>query len=130
MWNQLDLAWAAGFFDGEGHIGCILYKGMRQYPRMQISLTQKDGRPLDRWYKIFPVGNFHTRPGGITDLNIGNFENVQAIMCALWNYLSEPKKEDYVRASLKFRQHHKYVWQYKYRGTKQRMFPVDRKRLA
>jgi hypothetical protein len=122
-WEPTDLSWAAGFFDGEGSVGCIL---SHNRPSIRIHISQKDTRVLDKWHRIFPVGSFHCRQNGngrgITDIAIGNFENVQAIMCAMWPWLGERKKEDYTRAMKKYLKHHKYTWQYRYRGTKQKMF--------
>ena len=54
--NKVDVAWAAGFFDGEGHIA--------MNARCPILIvTQKDRLPLDRFLSIFGLGKitFYSR---------------------------------------------------------------------
>lgn len=60
--NETELAWAAGFFDGEGWSSkCSVSQrsGWRgHYPR--LGLTQKDPRPLERFHRaIGGLGSIH-----------------------------------------------------------------------
>jgi hypothetical protein len=53
--SPTELAWAAGFFDGDGYIG--LATGL------QVELTQKFRLPLDHFQKLFENGVFyHSHP--------------------------------------------------------------------
>lgn len=51
---QTDVAWAAGFFDGEGYVGLV--KGNGSYRRLQASVAQVDKRPLDKFLSAVGVG--------------------------------------------------------------------------
>ena len=137
MWKHTDLAWAAGFFDGEGSVGIVKqYRNERVIPRIQLHISQKDTRVLDKWYRIFPTGNFCVRETGngrgITDLNIAVFEPIQAIFCAMWPYLGDKKKEDFIRTSKIYIEYQLNKPQkYRYRKSKDcKIFPVDAKLLA
>lgn len=52
--KQTDIAWAAGFFDGEG---CIQLQGKCA----TLAIAQKDGEPLARFQKIFGMGKISYR---------------------------------------------------------------------
>jgi hypothetical protein len=56
--SQEELAWAAGFFDGEGHVGCHKHGSSKQqtYYRMSLSIAQSDRRVLDRFQKAVDCG--------------------------------------------------------------------------
>ena len=98
MFNTHELAWAAGFFDGEG---CTTFplksKDGRCYPVLIVG--QKDLRPLFRFQKA--LGNIGTiyKPmrNGISQWRCANFEAVQHVICCLWKFLSEPKREQAIR---------------------------------
>lgn len=63
MTTDLDIAWAAGFFDGEGSISIRFGKmGVsREYGRRTYTLflraSQVDRAPLDKFVRIFECGN-------------------------------------------------------------------------
>jgi len=46
--NTHELAWAAGFFDGEGYIGNA-YAGRNRYLNLALQIGQKDRQVLDRF---------------------------------------------------------------------------------
>lgn len=52
MANDLDLAWAAGFFDGEGSIGIYKRHHAPTSFALTVSLSQVDPRPLRRFAAI------------------------------------------------------------------------------
>jgi hypothetical protein len=105
---QTELAWAAGFFDGEGTITAFIDKAGKNYKYSVIKLQvrQVDKRPLERFIKAVGIKNNwiygpYTRPGvgqRIYTIQFATFERVQACVAILWKYLSEPKKEQYKRA--------------------------------
>lgn len=53
--NELDIAWTAGFVDGEGHIKFFTAKsGVKAgYSRFVLDVSQVDRRPLDELARIF-----------------------------------------------------------------------------
>ena len=58
MSKETDLAWAAGFIDGEGCI--ILYQGKPTYV-LKLTVTNTDLRSLERLKEIFGVGTISIR---------------------------------------------------------------------
>ena len=59
-----DIAWAAGFFEGEGHVNVQL-RGNKSY--LAITIAQVDRRPLDKFMELFggrvngPYGPYTTQ---------------------------------------------------------------------
>jgi len=96
---QTELAWAAGFFDGEGscHISKDNKKDGRKYKYLIVSLTQNNIQPLERFQKaVLGLGNIngpHTKGGSWTyKLAFNNFEDAQAVVGFIWKFLSPPKR--------------------------------------
>lgn len=50
------IAWAAGFFDGEGSVRIMKAEHKTGYRRLCISIAQVDRRPLDYFRNTFGVG--------------------------------------------------------------------------
>lgn len=113
MKNEIELAWAAGFFDGEGCI-CIKREG-RYYRIIRLSICQTDKTPLIRFRNIFNFGKIVLvnikSPGKIITAN-GNirervlkpkwlldYYGARAIKTihTIYPYLSKPKQEQYQR---------------------------------
>lgn len=95
--NHIELAWAAGFFDGEG---CVSGRGNRK-GLPQIAITQHESPDcllrfkkavLNRGRVYGPRWDKRGR-GPIYVYNASTFENAQFIVALLWKYLSEPKRE-------------------------------------
>jgi hypothetical protein len=62
MYAETDLAWAAGFIDGEG---CIrITAGDRGGMNVGLTITQKSRIPLDHFVSIFG-GNVQQRTGNM-----------------------------------------------------------------
>lgn len=100
-----ELAWAAGFFDGEGMIRA--YAGHKNTaPALMVRISQVDRRPLDRLHaaisglgKIYgPKAPQSPRSSPYYTLSFTTFEAAQAAVAMLWPFLSPPKKEDAARA--------------------------------
>ncbi len=105
-WIQTELAWAAGFYDGEGCMTLHTSKGGKTHGSNQwmypnIHLGQVDKRPLVRFVnalgfgKLYGPYNHGRNPHAQSryDLFFRTFEEVQQVIACLWPYLSEPKKE-------------------------------------
>jgi len=99
MGSDVDLAWAAGFFDGEGSVSVHRDRRPGRAVVVHLDIEQVDPRPLVRFRAA--VG----RPGAITlrparapnrraihRVYMGHSEAI-ATLQALWPYLSEPKRE-------------------------------------
>jgi hypothetical protein len=94
-----ELAWAAGFFDGEGS---VMWRGQKR-PELSMTVTQADRRPLERFHKAIgclgtirgPYRTYYKENEGKPVWVIGThgFADTQAAMALLWKWLSEPKRE-------------------------------------
>ena len=101
-----ELAWAAGFFDGEGSVGTYfcdrrhkMYGGKPQ-KNIIMSVSQKDIRPLLRFQEAIGFGEIRERKlvNKASEWRVQRFELVQQTCCLLWNWLSEPKREQIEQA--------------------------------
>lgn len=93
-----ELAWAAGFFDGEGTF--TVRRSSQGYRSPVFSVHQVDPRPLRRFHQaVGGLGNFYGPSPGrgrrspIYHWATGRFEHIQAAAAMLWLWLSEPKRE-------------------------------------
>lgn len=99
--KELDLAWAGGYFDGEGSAVCCINNGV-PYSRMQITLGQKDYKnkispTLLKFHKIMGVGKIYQKRKIGKEINMHQFytckfKNVQKCIKLLWKYISIQKK--------------------------------------
>ena len=99
--NREELAWAAGFFDGEGWVG-LSGRGKQ----LSIRVVQVDRRVLDRFAAALGLGrvtgprtrrNPKWRPMYV--YQVGGFPITQAIMAMLWRWMSPVKREQFAKAS-------------------------------
>lgn len=112
--NREDLAWVAGFFDGEG---CVTTTERRYRktiyinPRIIIGqacdlyiLGEGFSTLLEKVQRIFPfktIIRYERIPQKSSNLLMGNLtiqscERVQAAMCMMWPWLGQPKKDQYI----------------------------------
>jgi LAGLIDADG-like domain len=100
--KQTELAWAAGFFDGEG---CFANNGTK-YGTMRVNVSQITREPLERFQKALGVeATIHFKKnGGVThpERRIYQFvvtadENVLGVVKLLWPYLCGPKRRQAIR---------------------------------
>lgn len=100
---QSELAWAAGFFDGEGSVCVRIDKRVGRTPGLQFHLEQVDVRPLLRFARAIAwKGRITQRPPrgnskAIHRLTMGHRATLATIEL-LWPYLSEPKREQFLKA--------------------------------
>jgi hypothetical protein len=92
QFDKEELAWCAGFFDGEGASSMSLntnnnHSGSNIY----VGVTQKNPLLLYRFQKA--IGGF----GGISGWTwrATNFEHIQYVMCQVWNKLGSIKRRQY-----------------------------------
>lgn len=98
--NTHELAWAAGFFDGEG---CTHFHTTQE--NFSLSIAQKDPRVLRRFQNLFPctvVRSYRSRERYYNLYRTAKFEHVQFIIAAMWKYLGDAKREQYKKELSKF----------------------------
>ena len=102
-----ELAWAAGFFDGEGYAGVERQKGTKKHHDFRylvLVVSQVEREPLERFMTAVGVGHIYGpyarkkithRP--TSRWTARNFQ-ARAAVKLLWPYLSTPKKRQIQRA--------------------------------
>src|SRR4051794_18112438 len=91
--DREELAWCAGFFDGEGHARYqnTATRGLR------ICVGQKDRVALDRFKRALSLGSVngpYGKPGRYAasyQFSVNGFEQVQAVIAVLWRKLGTVK---------------------------------------
>ncbi len=119
--NREELAWAAGFFDGEG---CTVLQRSKKHPRTYLytSLTQVNLEPLKRFHNA--VGGLGVIYGPYTHgrgrnwapihkWHTNKFEHSQAVLAMLWSFLSAPKRAQASAALREVRLSPRRHWQRK-----------------
>lgn len=87
VWPREELAWAAGFFDGEGSISA--YTDRRDgLPYIALNVAQRDRRALLRLQRLFGFGGVgKPNAKGVSYWQVYGHEKVQAVVAALWPFL-------------------------------------------
>ena len=114
MSRDTELAWAAGFFDGEGCISAskqrVRKDGTLQLS-LQMSVTQTDLRPLLRFQAALGFGEIRAR--NYSSPRLGTKQQwywsaytakAERAFLMLYGYLSDPKREQMERCRDKLRQ--------------------------
>lgn len=103
--NTHELAWAAGFFDGEGYTHATAQKrnlGPRQvYSSLRLSVSQVSPIALERFRTAVnelgsikgPYKNKNPNSQPFYVYVATSFEEVQAIVCMLWPWLGPLKRQ-------------------------------------
>lgn len=104
------MAWAAGFFDGEGYIGLQLSHGGNAQ-NVRMSVYQTSLQPIERFHKaVWGLGKL-VKPRNnksflqkktMYEWRSGRYEEVQAVVALLWSFLSEPKRQQARKAMLTY----------------------------
>lgn len=108
--DVLELAWAAGFYDGEG---CTFTSVDGGRVTMQVLITQVDRRVLDRFQaavgglgKVYgPRRRVAANQRDYFVFAAYRFEHSQAVIAMLWRFLSEQKREQALYAIGRFHAH-------------------------
>jgi hypothetical protein len=101
-----ELAWAAGFFDGEGSVSkYTTRRGDKEYTYLQMNCPQVEREVLDRFLAAVGVGvvygpygfQKYAPPGSVWKphwmWNARGFEQVQQVIATLWPWLGTVKRE-------------------------------------
>lgn len=101
MINREELAWAAGFFDGEGTTG--FYKN-GIYRRLVLAIPQNDPRPLERFHAaVQGLGYINWQRTGTNYVwQCQKFADAQAAIALLWAFWSAPKREQATVALIRY----------------------------
>lgn len=114
--SHYELAWAAGFWDGEGcmnftdNLGTLADGSRKRYRQWHAVIGQKNRRVLDRFQKAVGMGKVYgpykssiknlVKPPEETAYNyqwrVGSVNDVTALGMLLWPWLSEEKREQIV----------------------------------
>lgn len=107
--DLFELAWAAGFYDGEGSTITDINLGAGRVT-LQVTVTQVDRQVLDRFraavgglgnvYGPFDRPNPKHRP--LYTYRVNRFEHSQAVLAMLWRFLDEVKRDQAVGALRKY----------------------------
>ncbi len=92
MSKQTEIAWAAGFFDGEGTTAVIKAKG-RVHFRLSLSITQFDPDSLHRFQKAVGAGRVYGPYGRRWSYSAQKAKDVHNILDLLWPYLGNIKRD-------------------------------------
>lgn len=100
-----ELAWAAGFFDGEGHTGMRVPTG-RDYGYVVMNMAQTEREPLERFqaavgagYIYGPYGRKNHKHRPVWKWQANGWD-ARRVLAQLSEYLSRPKYEQAVTVSL------------------------------
>lgn len=99
MSDEYELAWAAGFYDGEGSAGFYSNGSSSRSMRLCASVAQKDLRPLRRFQRALGfgrIGNIAAQ-SGVSYWRVTSEPDVRRLSQLLWPHLSEPKREQFTR---------------------------------
>lgn len=95
-----ELAWAAGFFDGEGYAGTRWGRSrVRRYPVPALTISQNETTTLERFRAavggLGRVSRRSTNPRGGAEFAWAttNWREAQTVIALLWRYLSGPKRD-------------------------------------
>ena len=89
--KETELAWCAGFFDGEGTT-CLLKTKRDKNIYLRMSIAQKDEETLLRFQQNIGGAIYKSKTRDIFSLNIYSNENVVQALTLLWPYLGSCKK--------------------------------------
>ena len=99
--NREELAWVAGFYEGEGSI----HYNAGSYG-IQLSVRQKDYEPLYHMKRALGFGRidgpYSSNP--CAGWRVTNFEQVQATVALMWPWLSERRREQACKALIPARE--------------------------
>lgn len=91
--SNVNAAWAAGLFDGEGSTS-VLKAQRDKYAYVRMNVPQKLREVLDKFLDIVKVGKIYKhKTRDMHSLDIYKKEDVENTLNLMWPYLSEVKKK-------------------------------------
>ena len=114
------LAWAAGFFEGEGSVGAYYIKNGNRWV-LKLSIAQVEREPLDKFhaaigglgrvYGPYKQRNEKSSPQFLFMMN--SFEACQAVIAMIWRWLSAKRKKQAFTALRNYRDGSELAKQYR-----------------
>lgn len=102
MSRETELAWAAGFFDGEGHVRAKKDANLR---RSELQVAQKTTECLERLKiavgSVGTIGGPYHTPNPVYFWYLTKTSEVDRVLTELWPYLSNPKRTQAEKAGFK-----------------------------
>jgi hypothetical protein len=96
--HEYEIAWAAGFFDGEGTTSYLKTK-RDKYTYICMSVSQKDPTLLYKFQCIVGgYGKVYHNKRGISSWDCFRQEDVPKVLDKLWPYLSDIKRAQALKA--------------------------------
>ena len=102
-----DLAWAAGFYDGEGSVSCVANNG-NPHTLLQLSIGQKDynghiADTLIKFLNIVKCGHIYRKTKTGKEINqhqffVSKLNDTKKVIDMLWEFLSKSKQEQATKA--------------------------------
>jgi hypothetical protein len=118
MSTETELAWAAGFFDGEGYVGCS-QRARDNCRSISCSITQSsytDDVPtvLARFQRIVGIGNIYKKSTAEQykpryAWSVQTIHDVEVVYSLLSEYLDEVKEEQFMNAIKEYIQLGSYI---------------------
>ena len=98
--TEIELSWAAGFFDGEGCVCYSRHNNRSCYGRIDVSISQVDRRVLDRFIQATALGHItgpYATQLGRSQWRYGltRYTSIKQLYDLLCPYLSEVKLEQF-----------------------------------
>lgn len=98
--NREQLAWVAGFFDGEGSLGfydTATARGLYRSKKLILQVSQKDPSLLYRVVSVVGFGKVRGpylkgRKHEVYRYTVQDFEHIQALIAMVWPWLGDPKR--------------------------------------
>ncbi len=97
--RQIDLAYIAGFLDGDGSIMFQIKRRTDAPKKKRLMFTiclyqdTRHERPLFWIKRVFNIGYISRRNDGMTELRINGYERVQEILRSLYPYLKFKREQ-------------------------------------
>lgn len=98
--SEIDLAWAAGFYEGEGWVSFLNTPSMKN-PQLRLMVTQKDTVPLYKLKEIFGVGSVYIDQYNLCGRYVITTYNAYRVGKLLLNYIVSPVKRIQLETALK-----------------------------
>jgi hypothetical protein len=101
--RNLERAWAAGFFDGEG---CTFYRAYRDHYSVEVSISQVNPRTLNRFHEVVRIGKPQEgkmRPSRtIWKLRVYGWDKCITFLKPIWPFLSDEKRTQALKALMQY----------------------------
>ena len=100
IYNKIELAWAAGFFDGEGSVYTT------KQPQILACVYQNTPEPLERFREVVGFGKiygpYQTATMPRYYWQVGTFGEAQQTFVLLYPYIGFQKREQFLKCLRKY----------------------------